>query len=147
MDEETYNLVSSFKLIAAHYAKKSFIFDFIAWFPVELIVDTSTDYGEKGRLFRILRLLRLPRLAQLLDVEKCKSIVNEFYNKKLKMAVLRNDNTFSFPIMNVIILVHTYKLFTIVMIIFAISYFLGIFWLIYVRDIESWEYMTIYDVY
>ena len=49
--------------------------------------------------------------------------------------------------MNVIIIVHTYKLFTIVMIIFAISYFLGIFWLIYVRDIESWEYMTIYDVY
>ena len=63
MDEETYNLVSGFKSIALHYAKQSFIFDFIAWFPVDLLVDTKEDFGEKGRLFRILRLLRLPRLA------------------------------------------------------------------------------------
>ena len=82
--------------------------------------------------------MRLPRLAQLLDVEKCKSIVNEYYNKKLKLAVLQNDAGFFFPIMNVILIVHTYQLFTIVMIIFAISYFLGILWLIYIRDIEEW---------
>lgn len=39
MDEETYNIVSSFKKIAKHYAKKSFIFDFIAWFPVAIFLD------------------------------------------------------------------------------------------------------------
>jgi len=64
MDEETYNIVSSFKLIAKHYAKKSFIFDFCAWFPVEMFLDANEPaYEKKSRLFRLLRLLRLPRLA------------------------------------------------------------------------------------
>ena len=38
MDEETYNIVSNFKLIAKHYAKSSFIFDFIAWMPFASLV-------------------------------------------------------------------------------------------------------------
>ena len=41
MDEETYNIVSSLKQIAKHYAKKSFIFDFIAWFPAQLFLDMN----------------------------------------------------------------------------------------------------------
>jgi len=64
MDEETYNIVSSLKQIAKHYAKKSFIFDFCAWFPVEMFLDAEDpSYAKQSRLFRLLRLLRLPRLA------------------------------------------------------------------------------------
>lgn len=60
---------------------------------------------------------------------------------------MKNDNDFDFPIMRVIMVVHTYNLFSIIIIIFAISYFLGIFWLIYVRDLEDWQNMDVYDVY
>lgn len=96
---------------------------------------------------RLLRLFRLPRLAQLLDVEKAKSTLNEYYGKKLERSVVANDNEFSFPIMRVIMAVHTYNLFSIIIVIFTISYFLGIFWLIYVRDIEDWQNPGTYDVY
>ena len=34
--------------------------------------------------------------------------------------------------------VHTYNLFSIVVVIFGVSYFTGILWLIYVRDLENW---------
>jgi hypothetical protein len=77
LDEETYKMVDSFKLIAVHYAKKSFMFDFCAWFPVELFLDQTEM--RKRRLFRVLRLLRLPRLAQLLDIEKFKSTLKDYF--------------------------------------------------------------------
>lgn len=148
MDEETYNIVSSFKKIAKHYLKKSFMFDFIAWFPLSLFMDSTKPlYARDRRLFRLLRLLRLPRLAQLLDVEKCKSILNEYYGKKLENSVIKNDNEFSFPIMRVIIIVHTYNLFSIIVVIFTVSYFLGILWLIIIRDYQNWQNMEMYDVH
>lgn len=71
-------------------------------------------------------------------MEKCKSILNEYYNKKLEEAVQKNDHDFNFPIVFVIMVVHVYSLFSIIVTIFAISYFLGIFWLIFVRDVEDW---------
>lgn len=87
----------------------------------------------------MLKLFRLPRLAQLLDVDKCKSLLNEYYTKKLQDAVVRNDNEFHFPILKVLVIVNFYNLFSIITIIFTISYFLGIVWLIYIRDIEEWR--------
>jgi hypothetical protein len=36
------------------------------------------------RLFRMLKLLRLPRLAELLNVEKFKSLINEYYQGQLE---------------------------------------------------------------
>lgn len=36
---------------------------------------------------------------------------------------------------------------SIVFIIFALSFFLGIFWLIYVRDIQNWQNIEFYDVF
>lgn len=83
----------------------------------------------------MLKLFRLPRLSQLLDVEKCKSLLNEYYGKKLAHSVIHNDNEFHFPIMKVLIIVNLYNLVSLITIIFTTSYFLGIFWLIFVRDI------------
>lgn len=59
----------------------------------------------------------------------------------------KNDHDFNFPIVFVIMVVHVYSLFSIIVTIFAISYFLGIFWLIFVRDIEDWQNISIFDVY
>jgi hypothetical protein len=124
-DEETYNIVSKFRQIATHYFKKSFIFDLIAWVPVSLILDTKASFFPfYSRITRLLKLLRLPRLAQLLDVDKCKSLLNEYYGKKLQEAVLKNDNEFYFPILRVLVIVNFYNLFSIITIIFTISYFL-----------------------
>ena len=41
LDEETYTLVSDLKTIAKHYMKKSFIFDLLAWLPLEIIFEDS----------------------------------------------------------------------------------------------------------
>jgi hypothetical protein len=35
-DQETFVMVSEFKIIAKRYAKKSFFFDLIAWIPIDL---------------------------------------------------------------------------------------------------------------
>lgn len=147
-DEETYNMVSSFRKIVNHYVRKSFVFDLVAWFPLVYFLDEAMPkYFFYRRIIRLLKLFRLPRLAQLLDVEKCKSLLNEYYGKKLMEAVHQNDNDFYFPIMKVIIAVNVYNLFSIIIIIFTISYFLGIFWLIFIRDLEDWRDMDSYDVY
>jgi hypothetical protein len=58
-DEETFEIDVSFLSIAKRYLKKSFFFDFIAWFPIEYIFHNV----EKIRIFRLLKLLRIPRLA------------------------------------------------------------------------------------
>jgi len=74
MDDETFKVIRVFTKIAHHYAKKSFLFDFIAWFPIESCVKliSGNQNIQKERLFRMLKLLRIPRLFQLLNVEKFK---------------------------------------------------------------------------
>ena len=79
LDEETYSVVSELKLIAKHYLMRSFIFDFLAWIPFDLIIDINEE-NEKVRLLRIFKLLRLPRLMELLNVERVKQIVTNHYN-------------------------------------------------------------------
>mgnify|MGYP000968411450 CR=1 FL=1 len=77
-DDETYSMVSSFKLIALHYVKKSFFFDFIAIIPFDFIINHDAD--QNFELFRVIKLLRIPRLIDLLEVEKWKSRVKNFYS-------------------------------------------------------------------
>jgi len=35
LDEETYTVQSDIKTIAKHYLKRSFIFDLLAWLPID----------------------------------------------------------------------------------------------------------------
>lgn len=99
MDEETFVLQKRFRIIAKHYLRRSFIFDLIAWIPISLILDKNyPHYPFYYRACHLLKLFRLPRLAQLLDVDKCKSLLNEYYNKKLNKSVQQNNSSFHFPI-------------------------------------------------
>jgi len=107
LDEETYTIVSDIKTIAKHYMKRSFIFDLLAWLPLEIIFEDMfpiADEDDPTRLTRLLKLLRLPRLAQLLDVEKFKQLVKEYYWKQLEKN-LRQNNTYSYPIMQALLIV------------------------------------------
>ena len=65
LDEETYTVVTDIKTIAKHYTKRSFIFDLLAWLPLEMIFQNRAlnTADDPARLSRLLKLLRLPRLA------------------------------------------------------------------------------------
>ena len=84
-DNETFKIVNKFKPIALRYARKSFIFDFLAWMPVDMVIllasnsDKLEIKSDSFHLVRLLKMLRVPRLAELLDVEKFRSIVNNYY--------------------------------------------------------------------
>lgn len=54
-----------------------------------------------------MKLLRMPRLSQLLDVEKFKNIVNDYYQKELEQNI-KNNKDDPYPIMTVVNLVHSY---------------------------------------
>lgn len=144
MDEETFTDVSEVKTIAIHYLKSSFIFDVLAILPFEYIFPTSVK--PPSRLWRLMKLLRIPRLSKLQDVEKFKGIVNEYYQKQLEHNIARNDET-PYPIMYVLTIVQFYKIFQLVLLIFACSYFLGILWHIYTKDLSGWETHATIDVY
>lgn len=138
-DEETYTIVSDIKMIAKHYAKGSFIFDLLANIPFELLFTgrkSQVNAGsDKSRLYRLLKLFRVPRLFELLNVDRIKSTITEYYNKIFQKAVEANDESESFPILKTLMLIQIYKIFRLVMIIFTSSYFLGIIWHIFVCDL------------
>lgn len=88
-DDETYTVVSDIKKTAKNYLKGSCIFDLLANIPFELffIENKLRKDNQEGRLFRLLKLLRLPRLFELLDIERIKQTLNDFYSKRLAEAV------------------------------------------------------------
>ena len=142
LDEETYTIVSDIKKIALHYLKRSFIFDLLAWIPFQdmiLYTSEASDVNSKARLFRLLKLLRLPRLAQLLDVEQFKQIVHDHYNQQLERNIKQGNENSNYPIMRALLIVQFYRIVQLVIIIFGCSYFLGIFWHIIVKDLETTE--------
>jgi hypothetical protein len=107
-DEETYTIVSDIKLIAKHYAKGSFIFDLLANIPFELIITRGgkkSATGDKSRLYRLLKLFRVPRLFELLNVDRIKSTITDYYNKIFQRAVDQNDESESFPILKTLMLI------------------------------------------
>jgi len=49
--------------------------------------------------------------------------------------------------MRALLIVKFYRIFQLVIIIFACSYFLGIIWHIFVKDFMDWENVPVIDVY
>lgn len=141
-DGETFVRVTGFKVVAMRYAKKSFVFDLVAWLPVDEFFTFGKHHGNdsNAHLFRILKLLRIPRLFELLDVEKFKGITNMFYQAQLDKAVAKDDFSYHYPILQQLKLVYIYRLLQIILIIISCSYFLAIFWRIYVHDIIDYDH-------
>jgi hypothetical protein len=128
-NEETFEIDRSFLSIALRYAKRSFLFDFVAFFPVVYIFDFPNI-----RIARLLKLLRIPRLSQLLDVESFKTLVADHHNRNLLKAVEQDNFGYYYPIVNVINAVYKYKITSLLVIILSLAYFLGLIWIIITKD-------------
>ena len=102
-DEESYSIVSCPTSIMKHYLRGSFVYDFLAWIPIDLILfQTGLVNSEKYpnlHLIRILKMLRIPRFSQLLDVENFKQVIYRHYDKKLYKAVQENEYRFTYPVL------------------------------------------------
>ena len=134
-NEETFEIDRSFLSIALRYAKRSFFFDFLAFFPVVYIFNFPNI-----RIFRLLKLLRIPRLSQLLDVEKFKTLVADHHNKNLLQAVKQENFQYFYPIVKVINAVYKYKIASLLVIIISLAYFLGLIWIIITKDFLDWSH-------
>ena len=82
-----------------------------------------------------MKLLRIPRLIELLDVDRVKYIIGDYYARKMDEAIQAYDDTYSVPILKQIYYIQIYKVLRLVFIIFSSSYFLGILWFIFVCDL------------
>lgn len=60
---------------------------------------------------------------------------------------MKHDIEKSYPTLKIIHIVQYYKIFQLILLIFACSYFLGILWHIYAKDLSDWENHTSIDVY
>mmetsp|Transcript_33416 Transcript_33416/g.51281 ORF Transcript_33416/g.51281 Transcript_33416/m.51281 type:complete len:158 (+) Transcript_33416:1178-1651(+) len=101
-DEETYTVVSDIKKIAKHYLKGSCIFDLLANIPFEIFFTIGKDPQktiDDGRLYRLFKLLRVPRLFALLNVDRIKQSITDYYNRRLLKAVRNNIEGMSYPIL------------------------------------------------
>lgn len=126
-------------MIAIHYVKGSFIFDLIAIIPFAEIITmgntASLPESSRIRLFRLLKLLRVARLVQLLDVERFKSVITDYFNNRLKEAVARGDDQVSYPILHSLLIIQFYKVVRLALVISMNSYFMGVIWYILVCDV------------
>lgn len=70
----------------------------------------------------------------------------------MKENIAKNNYKKHYPIKRALLIVQFYRVFQLVIIIFAVSYFLGIFWHIVVKDIEATKvedipYLDVYQGY
>lgn len=98
-------------------------------------------------LFRLLKLLRIPRLFELLDVERFKGILNLYYAIQLNNAVTTDNFSYHYPILRLLKMIYIYRVLQIIIIIISCSYFLAIFWNIFVNDMIDHENWSTPDVF
>ena len=132
-DIESSTYVNDIVKIAKHYVRGSAIFDLLACIPFSLILGNKLNV--EARLFRLLKLFRVPRLVELLNVNRVKRNINEYYNNILIKAVEQNKDNETYPILKTLLLIQVYKIFRLMIIILTSSYFLGIIWHIFVCDV------------
>ena len=127
-DKETFQKVRDHKKIAVKYFKSGWLFlDFVATFPFDLAFNSQAQYT------RMIRLMRLSKLIAILDTSRFKRVIKTYYE----------NSTRADRFQSLYIVMYTYKIFRLIVIIFMITYFIGCFWWLLARyvntpdDIES----------
>ena len=121
---------SNIHAIAFNYIKTRFLFDLLAVVPMDLLL--RKYFSKHTKLLRLLKWLRMPRLAKILDQARFKSIISRFFEAQMEAKYRKFQENISFPIQRKLILVNIYKICTLILIMFASSYFVGILWYIYI---------------
>ena len=81
-DNETYKIISEPKKISIKYLKGSALFDFLAIIPFQLVNFNKPKIEGQNvnhNLLRLFKLLRIPRLFGLLNIEKVKRVISDYY--------------------------------------------------------------------
>lgn len=117
-DPETQQPVRELVKIAKNYVfHGSFLFDFLAIFPIKLIVEESSSSVNK-----ILRMVRISRLLKLLDIAR--------FNHSLK-SFFENDSSQD-KIMLQYVIMHSFKITRLFLAAIIITYFCGCLWFLVV---------------
>lgn len=136
IDPETYRVESNIHAIALNYIKTRLAFDLVAVIPFDLFL--ARHLGDHTKLLRLLKWLRMPRLARILDQSRFKSMINRLLDAQMEAKYNKFQENISFPIQRKLILVYIYRICTLVLIMTACSYFVGILWYIFV-DLQPSE--------
>lgn len=121
-----------------HYLKSSCIYDLLAILPFNTMFTTYNNLEMTKatlRRFRLFKLLRLPRLFELINVDRFKKFIKDYYNHKLSESVKNNTNGDNYPILKSLMIVKAYQVARLALIILTASFFLGIIWHIIVVDL------------
>ena len=74
----------------------------------------------------------MPRLAKILDQARFTLMISRFFEAQMEAKYKNFQENISFPIEKKLVLVNIYRICTLVLIIFASSYFVGILWYIFI---------------
>jgi hypothetical protein len=141
-DDATNTNVRDISQISIRYLKNEFLSDFIPLIPFNWI---GIFKFNNSRLFFLVKCFRLKETFALLDTAKIMKHVKRFYGNKLNKIVedpLLAENIFidQNKIMNIIIISYLIKTIKLVILIFLVSYFLGICFYIFcdiTREFDS----------
>jgi len=130
-DDFNNHLIRDLSMISMRYLKSGFIFDLLPLIPINWVL-----HFKYSHIFYIIKVIRLLDTFELLDTSRFMSHVKKFYESRLKKVceiehLANNIELDQNKIMTVIMISYIFKTFKLVIIIFQVSYFLGIFFYIY----------------
>ena len=139
-EESTYHQVRDIAQISVRYIKNEFIYDLIPLVPLHTFFTFKFSH-----LLYILKCIRMLKTFQLLDTGRFMKHVKKYYEIQLLKvcedpALAENRDLDQNKIMRIIMISYIFKIFKLVILIFQVSYFLGIFFYIYcdvTRQFES----------
>jgi len=122
-DEETFAKVRDIKKIAIRYAKSGWmLIDFLATFPFNLLFEDAV-------YTRMIRLSRLSKMVAILDVSRVQRMVKSYFDKSTRADRIQTQ----------FILIYNYKIFRLIIIVFMITYLIGSFWWLIVKNVNNIE--------
>jgi hypothetical protein len=126
-DLETFQTIRDHKKIAKRYVFSFFfMIDFVSTFPFEVLMPTNGN-GNNTVITRLFRLFRLPKLIRLLDLYRFNQLLKSFFSSST-----RKDR-----IVAQYILMYSYKIFRLIIIAIIITYFVGCFWYLISKELNS----------
>ena len=119
-DKETQEVVKDIKKITIRYAKSGWmIIDFFATFPFNL-------FFEDAVYTRMIRLTRLSKMVAILDVSRVQRLVKSYFDNSTRTDRIQTQY----------IIMYSYKIFRLIIIVFMITYLIGSFWWLIIKNIN-----------